>query len=321
MKWKVAAFAGNLLLSSFLISKVSVRLPVMLARLRAAFNWVSAKVLRGGTTLSRVILGLTVSAIIRIQTAVAPSSLFIHTSHMIARPQPDIKSSAILVDGGGTDFMTNSMEGIIGNLARVEGESVITVAGPKALENCALFRKVVYGTNGNSVTVQTKMWYDPTLRFDIYGLAALRKLLGAIYIDANDPINPTTSAILRLSSAENMELELGRTENGLEWLSYDAPEMTAPCIWLGEEALAMASMMKSCISTLYPVTMIGTLNKCLLDYSFQPTVGNAGHIFFECTTIAKRTTLRGLSVALLAIQECDIYSAHEIGLANSWAGL
>ena len=40
----------------------------------------------------------------------------------------------------------------------MKGESFITVAGPKALENCALFRKVVYGMNGNSVAVQTKMW-------------------------------------------------------------------------------------------------------------------------------------------------------------------
>ena len=188
----VAAFTGNLLLSSFVISIISTHLPEKTStRLRAAFNRVVALALLGGITLSHVFLGL-FSLLTRIQTAVAPSTLFIHTNHMSVRRQPGIKNSAILVDGGATDFMTNSLQGLIGYLARVNGESFITAAGPKAFENCGLFRKVVFGKNGNSVEVQTKMWYDSTLTFDIYGLPALRKLLGAIYIDANDPINPIT---------------------------------------------------------------------------------------------------------------------------------
>ena len=110
VKWMVAAFAGNMLLSSFVLSKVSTHLPEKtLTRLRAAFNWVTALALRRGTALSHVLLGLVVSILIRIQTAVAPSALFIHTNHMIVRRQPDVKSSAILVDGGGTDFMTNTV--------------------------------------------------------------------------------------------------------------------------------------------------------------------------------------------------------------------
>ena len=239
VKWTVATLAGNVVLATLILNKVSTHLPEKtLTRLRAVLNWLTTLTIRGGTALSRVLLGLTVSILIRIQTAVAPSALFMHTNHMIVRSQPDIGSSAILVDGGGTDFMTNSLEGIIDNLARVKGESFIIVAGPKALEDCGLFRKTVYGKNGNSVEVQTRMWYDPTLNFDIYGLPALRKLLGAVYIDADDPVKPTTSAILRLTFAENLELELGRTNNGLEWLNYDAPKLITTSISRNIETLA-----------------------------------------------------------------------------------
>ena len=204
----------------------------------------------------------------------------------------------------------------------MKGESFITVAGPKALENCGLFRKVVYmyGMNGNSVTVQTKMWYDPTLSFGIYGLPALRQLLGAIYIDANDTTNPTTSAMLHLSSVENLELELGRTKNGLEWLSYDAPEMTTSYIWRGEEALAMASMEKTCISLLSPVTEISSLSKNLAELESSILENTRrGHLSLECAPVPKKITIGGLSVTLLAIQGCDVYSAYEIGLAISRA--
>jgi hypothetical protein len=244
VKWMVAAFAGNMLLSSFVLSIILTRLPEKTStRLRAAFNWVTALTLRGGTALSHVLLGLVVSILIRSRLQWRlPLCLFILTIIMIVRRQPGMKNSAILVDGGATDFMTNSLQGLVGYLARVDGESFITAAGPKAFESCGLFRKIVYGKNGNSVEVQTKMWYEPTLSFDIYGLPALRKLLGAIYIDANDPINPTTSAILRPTFVEDLELELGRTKNGLEWLSYDAPRLTTSCIWRGDEALVMASI-------------------------------------------------------------------------------
>ena len=139
VKWLVAAFAGNLLLSSFVLSKISRRLPVTSTRLRAALNWLIARALRGGTALSHVLLGLVVSVLIRIPSVV-PSSLVMHTNNMIVRRQPGIKNSAILVDGGATDFMTNSLQGLIGYLARVNGESFITAAGPKAFENSGLFR-------------------------------------------------------------------------------------------------------------------------------------------------------------------------------------
>ena len=75
------------------------------------------------------------------------------------------------------------------------------------------------------------------------------------------------------------------------------------------------------LSTLSPVTEIGSLKKNLTKLE-SPTLENAqrGHLSLECASASKKTTIRGLSVTLLAIQGCDVHSAHEIGLANSRAG-
>ena len=96
--------------------------------------------------------------------------------------------------------------------------------------------KTIYGSDGTSVELRTVYYYEPSLPFDIYGSAVLRKHLGSIYVDSDHPTAPTVPAVLRLTFAGDIELPLGRTSNGLEWLSYQPPRGVAAVVWGQKDA-------------------------------------------------------------------------------------
>ena len=96
-----------------------------------------------------------------------------------------------------------------------------------------------------------------------------------------------------------VELELGRTRNGLEWLSYDAPRNVAMHVWRGEEALAMSSMQKPYLSLLSSGAGMGPLGKnlteleaAILDHTRR------GHPSPKRASISRKATKGGLRVTL-----------------------
>ena len=276
----------------------------------------------GSTSVSRALLSLGESLLARFQLAYAPFHPLPHASFMMVRRTPGIKNSAILVDGGATDFMTNCLQGLIGKLKKVTGESFITAAGPKSFEMSGFFRKVVYGMDGVSVEVPTVMWYDPSLAFDIYGLPALRKLMGAVYIDADSPVAPTLPARLRLTFVGDLELRLGRTKNGLEWLSYDAPRVVALSVWSEDDAHALSGKGNASLSVMSSGAGMGPLAKnlteleaAILDHTRR------GHPSLKRAAFSRKVTVGGLTVTRegtrqLAILGCDVCNAYKIKLVD-----
>ena len=276
----------------------------------------------GSTSVSRALLSLGESLLARFQLAYAPFHPLPHASFMMVRRTPGIKNSAILVDGGATDFMTNCLQGLIGKLKKVTGESFITAAGPKSFEMSGFFRKVVYGMDGVSVEVPTVMWYDPSLAFDIYGLPALRKLMGAVYIDADSPVAPTLPARLRLTFVGDLELKLGRTKNGLEWLSYDAPRVVALSVWSEDDAHALSGKGNASLSVMSSGAGMGPLAKnlteleaAILDHTRR------GHPSLKRAAFSRKVTVGGLTVTRegtrqLAILGCDVCNAYKIKLVD-----
>ena len=145
------------------------------------------------------------------------------------------KRSAILYDPGCTAVMTSSLEGLIGPLS-LAANNFVTAAGPKSFKEKGFMCKTIYGSDGTFVELITVYYYEPSLPFDIYGSAVLRKHLGSIYVDSDHPTAPTVPAVLRLTFAGDIELPLGRTSNGLEWLSYQPPRGVAAVVWGQKDA-------------------------------------------------------------------------------------
>ena len=228
----------------------------------------------------------------------------------------------ILYDSGATALMTNSLEGLIGKLHSVSGEDFTTAMGVKSLTKKAYMSKHVFGKNGMSAPLTDYFWYDPTLPFDIYGSPMLRANWGSTYVDSDHPTNWTVGPHLKLKFAGDIILELGRTANGLEWLSYDAPRAIMQC-WQGDEALIDSMLSGAMFPLLSSGAGMGKIGKALtdveaavLDHSLR------GHPSLQRMVVSsKTTTVNGLKltaegVRQLAILGCDHCNALKIKLVQ-----
>ena len=227
------------------------------------------------------------------------------------------KRSAILYDPGCTAVMTNSLEGMIGTLSKASN-SFVTAAGPKSFSQKAFMVKTIYGSNGTSVDLRTNFYYEASLPFDIYGSAVLRSCLGSIYVDSDHPTAPTYPAVLRLLFAGDIELPLGRTTNGLEWLSYQPPRQIAAPVWETCDAELHAAC-SNAISTGAGMGKLGAalseLEKATLDHMMR------GHPSLRRQLISSRSTVGGLTLTkmglkMLAALGCDHCNAYKIKLVD-----
>ena len=227
------------------------------------------------------------------------------------------KRSAILYDPGCTAVMTNSLEGMIGSLSKASN-SFVTAAGPRSFSQKAFMVKTIYGSNGTSVDLRTNFYYEASLPFDIYGSAVLRSCLGSIYVDSDHPTAPTYPAVLRLLFAGDIELPLGRTTNGLEWLSYQPPRQVAAPVWETCDAELHAAC-SNAISTGAGMGKLGAalseLEKATLDHMMR------GHPSLRRQLISSRSTVGGLTLTkmglkMLAALGCDHCNAYKIKLVD-----
>ena len=92
----------------------------------------------------------------------------------------------------------------------------------------------------------------------------LRANWGSTYVDSDHPTNWTVGPYLKLKFAGDVILELGRTANGLEWLSYDAPRAIMQC-WQGDEALIDSMLSGAMFPLLSSGAGMGKIGKALTD--------------------------------------------------------
>ena len=253
-----------------------------------------------------------------------PAVMMMHGCESIT----SFRQSAILFDGGCTHLMTNSTVGLLGMLVKVDPKSFTTAAGTKSFDTKGLMVKSVFGMNGVSVKLKAWFYFERSLPFDIYGFHVMRQLLGALYIDSDHPTRPSVPAKLRLKFAGDIELTLGRTENGLEWLFNELPPAPMPRqIWALTEASALSLVETSiksttavCMPTLSSGAGMGKLQASLspleaaiLDHVIR------GHPSLKRQVASRPTTEGGLIITEAGIRElailgCDVCNAYRITL-------
>ena len=147
-----------------------------------------------------------------------------------------------LHDSGCTTLVTRSTDGLLGKLRRIPPKPFSTAGGKTEVSFDGIYKRTMYGASGTSVSFTARWYYDPNMPFDVVGKAALRKELGAKYFDAEDATatRPPIPPRIKLSEYGDVELTLGVSPNGLEWLSYQCPRHTCLTAIADENALSNA---------------------------------------------------------------------------------
>jgi hypothetical protein len=130
-----------------------------------------------------------------------------------------VRQYGLLFDSGCTSLLTNSTDGLLSPLTD-SNKTHLTAMGKMTTKQTGIFNRTVYGQNGNSVTFTASWTYDPNLPFDIGGKAALKTIVGSLYVDSPGGSTPSR---LQCRSHGDVELTLARSPNGLEWLGYLCP--------------------------------------------------------------------------------------------------
>ena len=128
------------------------------------------------------------------------------------------RKGAALYDGGCTTLMTNSKNGLIGDLYDVQSATFNTAGGTQQYNTMGLYMRTIHGAKGGSFQFKQAWYYSPSLPFDVIGAHALRKAYGVKYFDSDPPTAPDPYVVF--TQQDGLKLELVRGSNGLEWLPY-----------------------------------------------------------------------------------------------------
>lgn len=140
-----------------------------------------------------------------------------------------VERHAVLYDTGCTELLTNNLHGLVGQLQPFE-RRLATPTGELDLKLYGKFVRTLYGVDGRSYTFEADWCYLPLLPFDVVGHAALKRLLGAFYVDC-DYDGSRNGPTVRFHTMPPASLQLARSRSGLEWLAYrmsSAPAADVP---------------------------------------------------------------------------------------------
>ncbi|KAL1511809.1 hypothetical protein AB1Y20_005095 [Prymnesium parvum] len=109
------------------------------------------------------------------------------------------------------------MDGLVGQLRPAE-RRISTPTGLVSLTLEGRFVRTLVDEDGRSYAFAATWCFMPSLPFDVVGHAALKRCLGAQYID-NDASSDKGPSIL-LHNAGGVSLRLKRSASGLDWIAY-----------------------------------------------------------------------------------------------------